>query len=198
MRPFRICAIAVTVAGLAACSSAPAEGDGSPSASTGVPTATGAGPSASPTPEPTPDERPLQGLLPADFRGTEAHTFPVGHDMLARLATAIGVRRRALEAAYASDHGPAFVQMYALRVRGRDPQELLDALPTAAYPNAPADAITVEGGQLGDRQVTVISEPSQAATIGAFYAITDGGTLIVAQALAEPVAEAAFEELPPN
>ena len=198
MRSFRICAVVVTVAGLAACSNAPAQGEGSLAASTGVPTATAAGPTASPTPEPTLDERPLQSLLPADFRGTEAHTFPVGQDMLARLASAIGVRRRALEAAYASDHGPAFVQMYALRVSGHDPQELLDALPQAAYPNAPAGSITVEAGQLGERQVTVISEPSQAATIGSFYAFTDGGTLIVAQALAEPVAEAALEELPPS
>ena len=43
--------------------------------------------------------------------------------------------------------------------------------------------------------MTVISEPSTAGTIGSFYAFVDGGTLIVAQALAEPVAEAAFEEL---
>ena len=44
--------------------------------------------------------------------------------------------------------------------------------------------------------VTVISEPTLAGTIGSFYAQVDGGTLIVAQALAEPVAEAAFDELP--
>ncbi len=44
--------------------------------------------------------------------------------------------------------------------------------------------------------MTVISEPNQAGTIGSFYALVDGGTLIVAQALAEPVAEAAFDELP--
>ncbi len=87
-----------------------------------------------PTPSPRRTSGALQGLLPADFRGTEAHTFPVGQDMLARLAAAIGIRRRALEAAYASDHGPAFVQMYALRAAGHDPQELLDALPQAAYP----------------------------------------------------------------
>jgi hypothetical protein len=135
-------------------------------------------------------------MLPADFRGTEAHTFPVGQDMLARLAAAVGIRRRALEAAYASDHGPAFVQTYALRAASHDPQELLDALPQAAYPNAPAGSITVEPGQLGDRSVTVISEPNEAATIGSFYALIDGGTLIVAQALAEPVAAAAFDELP--
>jgi hypothetical protein len=139
----------------------------------------------------------LQGLLPADFRGTEAHTFPVGQDMLARLAAAIGIRRRALEAAYASDHGPAFVQMYALRAAGHDPQELLDALPQAAFPGASASSITVEPGQLAGRRVVVISEPSQAQSIGSFYAFVDGGTLIVAQALAEPVAEAAIDELNP-
>jgi hypothetical protein len=64
-----------------------------------------------------------------------------------------------------------------------------------AYPGA-RGTVTVEPLQLGNRKVTVISEPSQAAAIGSFFAFVDGGTLIVAQALAEPVAEAAFEELP--
>ena len=86
--------------------------------------------------------------------------------------------------------------MYALRVAGHDPQELLDALPQAAYPGAAAGSITVEPGELGDRAVTVISEPNQAGSTGSFYALIDGGALIVAQALAEPVAEAAFNELP--
>jgi len=197
MRPFRICAVAVTLAALAACSYAATPGAASPTAQTATNQASSPGEtSASPTPQPTPDERPLQGLLPGDFRGTEAHTFAVGQDMLARLATAVGIRRRALDAAYASDHGPAFVQMYALRAAGHDPQDLLAALPQAAYPKAPAEAITVEPGRFGDRRVTVISEPSEVGTIGSFYALVDGGTLIVAQALAEPVAEAAFAELP--
>lgn len=197
MRPFRIWALAVTLAALAACSSAPAPGDPSATPQTEPSAASSSAPAgASPTPEPTPDQRPLQGLLPADFRGTEAHTFPVGQDMLARLAAAVGIRRRALKVAYASDHGPAFVQMYALRAAGHDPLELLDALPQSAYPSARAGSITVEAGQLGDRAVTVISEPNLAGTIGSFYAHVDGGTLIVAQALAEPVAEAAFDELP--
>jgi len=198
MRPFRFFAVLATFAALSACRSVPTSADAvlptplAPTATASVGVA-----SPSPTVEPTPDDRPLQGLLPADFRGTEAHTFPVGQDMLGRLAAALGIRRRALEAAYASDHGPAFVQMYALRVAGHDPQELLDALPAAAYPDAPAGSVTVESGQLGDRAVTVVSEPNAAGTIGSFYAFIDGGTLIVAQALAEPVAEAAFDELPP-
>ena len=50
--------------------------------------------------------------------------------------------------------------------------------------------------RLGDRAVTVISEPNEAGTIGSFHALVDGGTLIVVQALAEPVAEAALDELP--
>jgi hypothetical protein len=151
---------------------------------------------ASPKAVPTPDVRPLQALLPADFRGVEAHTFPVGQAMLDRLAAAIGIRRQALEAAYASDHGPAFVQMYALRAAGHDPRELLAVLPQAAFPDSADGSVTVEERQLGDRLVTEVSEPSQAATIGTFYAFVDGGTLIVAQALAEPVAEAALDELP--
>jgi hypothetical protein len=181
---------------LAACSAGPTPGGASPSHSSPS-SAASLVPSVSdaPTPEATPDDRPLQSLLPADFRGTEAHTFAVGQDMLARLAAAVGVRRRALEAAYASDHGPAFVQMFALRAPGQDPRELLDALTRAAYA-AGAGSVTVEQRQLGDRRVTVISEPSLAASIGSFYAFSDGGTLIVAQALAQPVAEAAFEELP--
>jgi hypothetical protein len=195
MRPFRICALAVTAVAMAACSSVATPGAASPSTPTVTPNASSPAPAdASPTPQPTSDERPLQGLLPAAFRGTEAHTFPVGQDMVARLAAAIGIRRRALKAAYASDHGPAFVQMYALRAADHDPQELLNALPQAAYPGAPAGAVTVEPGHLGDSAVTVISEPNEAGTIGSFYALIDGGTLIVVQALAEPVAEAALDE----
>jgi hypothetical protein len=87
--------------------------------------------------------------------------------------------------------------VFALRVAGHDPRELLGALPAAAYPDAPAGSITVESSQMGDRAVTVVSEPNAAGTIGSFYAFIDGGTLIVAQALAEPVAEAAFDELQP-
>ena len=195
MRLIRVFAFSVATAAWTACS---ASTPGAASASAGPAGPVTAIPSpieASATPEPTPDQRPLQDLLPAGFRGTPAHTFPVGQDMLARLAAAIGIRRRALQSAYASDHGPAFVQMYALRARGHDPQELLDALPQVAYPGA-RGTVTVEPLQLGNRKVTVISEPSQAAAIGSFFAFVDGGTLIVAQALAEPVAEAAFEELP--
>jgi hypothetical protein len=192
MRPFRIRALVVTAAALAACSGATTPGAASPP-QPATPESSG---SVAASASPTPDARPLQELLPARFRGTEAHTFAVGQDLLARLATAIGIRRRALEAAYASDHGPAFVQMYALRAAGHGPQELLDALPKAAYPGAPPGSIRVEEGQLGDRLVTVISDPNEAGPIGSFYALVDGGTLIVAQALAEPVAEAALDELP--
>jgi hypothetical protein len=197
MRPLRICTLALTLVALVACSSAATPRAPTPPAqSAAAASASPAPASATPSPQPTQDERPLQGLLPADFRGTEAHTFPVGQDMLTRLAAAVGIRRRALEAAYASDHGPAFVQMYALRAAGHDPQELLDALPQAAYPGAPAGSISVAQSRLGDRDVTVVSEPNEAGTIGSFYALVDGGTLIVAQALVEPVAEAAFAELP--
>jgi hypothetical protein len=196
MQPLSAPAVAILIAAALAACSVPTPGPATPTAPTA---ATGpARVSASPTAEPTPDQRPLQSLLPADFRGVEAHTFPVGQEMLERLAAAIGIRRRRLEAAYASDHGPAFVQMYALRAAGHEPGELLEALPRAAYPNAVAGSVTIEVRRLGDRRVTVISEPSQAASIGSFYACQDGGTLIVAQALAEPVAEAAIEELPPN
>ena len=100
MRPFRICALAVTVAALAACRSTAISYAPSQAAQTERPASASPAPAdASPTPLPTPDARPLQGLLPADFRGTEAHTFAVGQDMLARLAAVIGIRRHALEAA---------------------------------------------------------------------------------------------------
>lgn len=187
---------AMTVAALAACSTTAAPGQGSPDPRAGSDAAASSSVAgrASHTSQPTPDERPLQNLLPAEFRGVEAHTFPVGQDMLERLALAIGIRRRALEVAYASDHGPAFVQMFAVRAPGGDPLELLEALPHAAYPDAADGAIIAARIQLGDHRVTAISDPSAASSIGSFYAQVDGRTLIVAQSFAEPVAEAAFDE----
>ncbi|HET7521452.1 MAG TPA: hypothetical protein VFK61_07945 [Candidatus Limnocylindria bacterium] len=152
--------------------------------------------SATPTASPEPDRRPLQSLLPSDFRGTEAHTFAVGEEMLAALADAVDARRPDLDVAFASDHGPAFVQMFAIRADGVDPMALLAALPAAAYRGAQADSISVTRGGLGGHDLTVISQPEQAPRLGTFYAFADGGTLIVVQALAEPVAEAAIEAMP--
>ncbi|HEY7463380.1 MAG TPA: hypothetical protein VH987_02955 [Candidatus Limnocylindria bacterium] len=158
-------------------------------------TASAAG-SSSQQPSPAADDRPLQDLLPADFADTEAHTFAVGQEMLAALAAGVGASPDDLEVAFASDHGPAFVQMFAIRIAGHEPQELLDALPEAAYPEETPDSIVVDEAQLGGRDVTVISQPEEVARLGTFYALIDGGTLIVAQTLAEEVAAAAIEALP--
>jgi hypothetical protein len=149
-----------------------------------------------PTASPTPDERPLQALLPSSFRGTPPHTFAVGEEMLERLRTALGVAPGALESAFASDHGPAFVQMYALRASGLSAPEMLAALPEAAYPDAEPGSVMVSEAVLGTRNVTVITEPSAATTLGTYYCLVDGEVLVVAQALAEPVAESAFAALP--
>ena len=88
--------------------------------------------------------------------------------------------RRALEAAYASDHGPAFVQMFA---PGRRPRPTGAArCPTAG--GLPHCLRRLRHGRArtarrppGDGH----QRPSTAGTIGSFYAFVDGGTLIVAR-----------------
>ena len=205
MRPSRVF-VAIGLSGfllLAACgpvtpSTAPSSSSAADVASA-VASAVASDESAPPvtsTPAPSPDVRDLRALLPSEFRGTEAHTFAVGTEMLARVASVLALRQDDLEAAFASDHGPAFVQMYALRAPGRSAQEIQAALSQAAYPQADPSSVSVNSQQLGRRSVTVISHDPEADTIGTFYCLIDGSVLIVAQALAEPVAEAAFDELP--
>ena len=191
-------ALAISAA-LAACASAVGSAGGSVSVPPSIPEASAtaaASDKESPAPSATQDTRSLQGLLPSDFGGAEAQTFAVGQDMLARLADERSLAPNELEVAFASDHGTAFVQMYALRAAGHSADEILAAMPAAAYPEDSPGSITVSGQSLAGRTVTVISDPAESARIGTFYCLADGDVLIVAQVLDPAVAETAFEELP--
>lgn len=152
-------------------------------------------PVASPLATATPDTRLLQGLLPSDFGGSEAHTFAVGEEMLARLTAELGLAPGDLEVAFASDHGTNFVQMYAVRAPGHSAGETLAALALVAYPDA-RETTTVTERRMGVRMVTIIGEPTEAESLGTLYCVADGQVLIVAQAFDKAVAEAAFDELP--
>ena len=132
-------------------------------------------------------------MLPVRIGTTVLHTFPVGQDWLARLGSQLGVSRSGLDVAYASDHGAAFVQMYAIRAAGRDTPRLLTALAAVAYPTGTAD---VSSKTIAGREATVINQAETASRLGTFYAFGIGDTLIVAEAFAEPVVERAFEALP--
>ncbi|HEX2141987.1 MAG TPA: hypothetical protein VHK28_06890 [Candidatus Limnocylindria bacterium] len=114
--------------------------------------------------------RDLQDLLPADFGGVEAHTFPVGQDMLARLAAELGVEDDDVQVAFASDHGPAFIQMFAMRVVGSTADQVADALTRTAYP---AEAQPrVSSLRLADRDLAVIRDEALATQRGTFYVLS--------------------------
>jgi hypothetical protein len=132
-------------------------------------------------------------MLPVRIGSTELHTFPVGQDWLARLASKLGIGTKSLAVAYASDHGAAFVQMYAIRVEGIDTARLLTGLAQVAYPSGDVD---LSSKLIAGRNVTVINQPATADRLGTFYAFGEGDTLIVAEAFAEPVVERAFQALP--
>lgn len=177
---------------LAFCIASCASGD-RPSTVASSPVVAVASIAATPTPGPTPSPKALQAMLPVRTGTTELHTFPVGQDWLARLATRLGIAASDLHAAYASDHGAAFVQMYAIRVAGFDTRQLLAALATVAYPTGQAE---VSSKMIAGREVTIINQPETAIRLGTFYAFGIGDTLIVAEAFAEPVVERAFQALP--
>ncbi|MDQ2933914.1 MAG: hypothetical protein M3R49_02845 [Chloroflexota bacterium] len=132
-------------------------------------------------------------MLPVRIGSTELHTFPVGQDWLARLASKLGIGTKPVAVAYASDHGAAFVQMYAIRVEGIDAGRLLGRLVAVAYPSGDVE---VTSKLIAGRNVTVINQPTTAYRLGTFYAFAAGDTLIVAEAFAEPVVERAFQALP--
>jgi hypothetical protein len=189
MRMVRLIAALALTLGMAACANA-----GLPAATAPLSTlSSGASIAATPTPRPTASPKALQSILPANIGTTELHTFPVGQDWLARLATTLGIELRDLKVAYASDHGAAFVQMYAMRAAGLDAARLLAALQAVAYPTGEADVTSM---MIAGRNVTVINQPETANRLGTFYAFAMGDTLIVAEAFAEPVVERAFQALP--
>lgn len=138
---------------------------------------------------------PVGDLLPRELGGVELHTFAVGQDSVARLLAAVGATSPDLEIAYASDHGARFLQLYALRVSGVDGEILLEAFATAAYD--PAAGMTDRSQeQIGDREVSVISQPASAQRIGTFYACLLGEALLVAQTLDRPTAQECLAAMP--
>ena len=74
-----------------------------------------------PSAEPFTDETAcLEAVLPRELDGVELHSFAVGEDILARLASRFGVVPDDLETAFASDHGARFLQMYAIQAARED------------------------------------------------------------------------------
>lgn len=148
---------------------------------------------STPTSGATPSPKALQAMLPARIGTTVLHTFPVGQDWLARLTSELGIRRADLQVAYASDHGAAFVQMYAIRADRLSRARLSAALAAVAYPSG---EVAMSSMVIAGRTVTVIDQPATRQRLGTFYAFGIGDTLIVAEAFAETVVERAFESLP--
>ncbi len=176
---------------LAACSAAaPAEPSQSPAA-TATPSAR-ATPSVAATPEDLP---PLQGQLPSQLGEVELHTFAVGQDILERLAAHLDVAPEAVEAAYASEHGARFFQMYAIRLPGSAASSLATAWAAVAYPPEVTD-VSVTDETIDDLAVTVVHAPSAAARLGTFYLLPGDETLVVVQALDRETAEEALAGLP--
>jgi len=176
---------------LGACSvAAPAEPSQSPSA-VATPSA-GATPATSATPEELP---PLQAQLPSQLGGVELHTFAVGPDILDRLAAELGVAPEAIEAAYASEHGARFFQMYAIRLAGSPASSLATSWAAVAYPPDVSDTSVMEE-TIDGRAVTVVRAPSAAARLGTFFLLPRDETLLVVQAFDHETAEEALAALP--
>lgn len=182
------CAQPVTVPGAA---TATATASSVPTA----PPASAAAETAAPSVE-VEELRDLQELLPSDFGGVAAHTFAVGRDMLERLAADLGVEVADVQVAFASDHGPAFIQMFAIRVTGRSAQELAGALVRTAYPAEATPEVTTV--RLAGRDLTAVHDEALGPQRGTFYLLPrpEQEAVIVAQAFAQPVVEAALGELP--
>jgi hypothetical protein len=176
---------------LGACSAAaPAEPPQSPPAV--------ATPSASATVAPVATSRdlpPLQGQLPSQLGEVELHTFAVGQDILDRIAAHLGVAPEEIEAAYASEHGARFFQMYAIRLPASPASLLATAWAAAAYPPDVSD-VSVTEETIDGRAVTVVHAPNAAARLGTFYVLPREETLLVVQALEREVAEEALAGLP--
>jgi hypothetical protein len=174
------------------------------SASTAVPSTSSAVDPASPsTSSPTPahtvaaaDEPvPIGSVLPTELEGVELHTLTVGHDILERLPTHLGVAREKLEVAFASDHGARFVQMYAARLVGMPVVSLASGWAAIAYPPG-VDDVEVSEEMIDGMAVTVVHSPGAAPRLGTFYLLPRGETLIVVQALEREIAEEALGSLP--
>ena len=177
---------------LVACSvAAPAEPSQSPSA-IAIPNA-----SATPTARGDPGmlSLPFKPSCPASWAEVELHTFAVGQDILERLAAELGVAPEEIEAAYASEHGARFFQMYAIRLAGSPASSLATAWAAVAYPPDVSD-VSVTEETIDGMAVTVVHAPSAAARLGTFYLLPRGETLLVVQAFDIETAEEALAALP--
>lgn len=175
---------------LASCSAAaPAEPSQSPDAAA-TPSAKATPPVAA-TPEDLP---PLQAQLPSQLGSVELHTFAVGQEILERLAANLRVAPNEIEAAYASEHGARFLQMYAIRHAGSPASSLATAWAAVAYPPDESD-VSVTQEMIDGRTVTVVHAPSAAARLGTFYLLPRDETLFVVQAFDGETAEEALAAL---
>jgi hypothetical protein len=153
-------------------------------------------PTASVSSTPTADEStPIETNLPTELGGVELHSFAVGQDILLRLADRLAVDATAFEAAYASEHGARFLQMYALRLPGTDGAALRTAWAEVAYPPDVTDVVVSEDDIEG-RLVTVVDAPSARSRLGTFYLHSLDDTLFVVQAFDRGVATEALSALP--
>lgn len=138
--------------------------------------------------------RPAARRTAPDALGeVELHTFETGRDLLGRLAAELAVPPQELEVAFASEHGARFIQMYAIRLAGRSPAELAEALEPAAY--IARDA-TVSSDVIDGTAVTVIDSPSEGPQVGTYYLVVRDETLIVIQTLERADAQDALAALP--
>ena len=191
--PLNLVAI-VVLAQLAGCGSeAPTPGRPSPATPSATVSQTQSpSPSSSIAPSAPP---PVGDLLPDELDGVELHTFAVGQDVIDRLVTRLGITQPDLEAAYASEHGARFLQMYAIRVPAIEGPSVLDAFVASAY--GPGEGnVTVAEQAVGGKPVTVVAQPATVARLGAFYATVTGDTLLVVQAFDPNVAADALAALP--
>lgn len=138
---------------------------------------------------------PIGSVLPTKLGGVELHTFAVGQDILDRLAAEIGVAPDEIEAAYASEHGARFLQIYVIRLSGIPGAVLAAGWSVAAYPPE-VDDVVVSDQTIAGRAVTAVHAPSAAARLGTFYLLPRGETLFVVQALDHDVAAEAIGSLP--
>ena len=137
----------------------------------------------------------LAKVLPTSLHGVELHTFPVGGDIIDRLASTLGVEPTVIEAAYASEHGARFFQTYALRVPGVGGQRLLEALAASVYDPADGEVTRVEAA-VGGRSVTVVTQASTAARLGTFYAYVHHEVVLVVHSFDPAVADDVIAALP--
>lgn len=138
---------------------------------------------------------PIEAVLPRELDGVELHTFVVGEDILARLASRFGVVPDDLETAFASDHGARFLQMYAIRLAGKTADELTEGWSRVAYPPE-ADDVAIAGETIDGAPITVVDSPSTRSRLGTFYLDRRGDTLIVVQAFDFGVVVEALSSIP--